>query len=503
MLSRLARAPVASLKPCVRFNSHLTSERNPGNYILNPTSDLSQFSKALLVNHGELEDGVIPEALKYTRPTSLSTLPNGLRVATETIDSPLAHLAVYFRAGVRNENMKNNGVGEFLKNLRLKGTDKRTATQLAAELESIGATVSMSAGREISGLHIQVLAENVPKAVELLADLALSTQFKAEAIEHQRVESLHALRDTSCSEKLILDNIHYTAFRDHMLGQPVKGNHKTLASLSAEDLHKYVTTLYTGSRAVLVGTGKVEHTQLADLVEKHFGQLPKEAGEVTGEEKPVFTGSLIQIRDDDVDMAHMGVFYKAPSWNDEDFYSFMLLERLIGDYFPERDSIINHPHLQYNFLHKFVGEMEDFGYLKTFYFPYKDAGLIGCYANSMDLGSFLVPPHILKAFKRVTGLVMESEMYRARNKLYNDLLSNETISGVNKEVANQLVYAQRRVPRSEIAKRISVMDPRFLEKTYAKWLWDVELALSFYGPTFTLGRMYGIYRAYTNDTQQV
>ena len=96
-----------------------------------------------------------------------------------------------------------------------------------------------------------------------------------------------------------------------------------------------------------------------------------------------------------------------------------MLKRLLGDYVPARDSIINNPHLQYNYLHTWFGEIEDFGGHDTSYFSYSDAGLLGHYAMSLDLSGFYTPVAVLKSTRLYTCRIFESELYRARNKYYN------------------------------------------------------------------------------------
>lgn len=486
-----------------RSTSSVTTQVNHSAFIINPSQDSSQFSKSLLVNHGELEDGVIPEALKYSLPFYQDTLPNGLRIASEPSSVPLITLTLQVKAGVRNEAFKTNGIGHFLRKLRARGTEKRTRNQLAAELENLAAGLKVTSGKEMTVFQLEIAQKDLAKGVEILSDLVLSSKFNKNIIEEQKSASLAGLTNTADHRRFILENIHYTAFRDHMIGQPIRGNSVSISNITQDAIKDYVDAHYIASRTVLVATGSVNHSEFKELAEKHFGNMSTGGREITGDDKPVFTGSQIQIRDDDVDLAHAGIFYFAPSWNDEDFFAFQILQRLMGDYRPPRDSIINHPHLQYNYLHKFFGEMEDFGEHDSYYIPYSDVGLFGHYASSLDLGAFFAPHACLKATRRATNYVMESEKYRARNRYYNDLLNQQDPSVLGADIANQLQYAKRRIPRSEIAKRVSVADERYLEKVYTKWLWDCELALAFYGPIFTQVRFYGVYRGYTNDSNQI
>jgi processing peptidase subunit beta len=502
MLSRLHAQSAKLTAALARFNGDLTSLRNPALYALNPSSDVTQFSKAKLVNFGELEDGEIPEALKYSRPCKIQTLTNGLRVATEATQSPLAHVALMVQAGTRNENMSNSGIGHFLSHLKHQGTDSLSGAQIVASLADVGGQVWIEPGHDTTTYHLEVLKEGLPKAFEVFADIVKSNKFSTSVIESERERALAELVDMSKAnfpKTLITENVHYTAFRDHMIGQPLRGNQKSLRLISSEDIQKYVDTHYVGSRMVLVGTGNVAHQTILDLAERHLGQLAKTAGEITGEDTPLLTGSQVAIRDDDVELAHCGVFFQAPSFAHEDYFAFMMLKRLMGDYNPKRDGIINHPRLQYNWLHTWLGEIEDIIEHQSMYWAYKDVALFGHYVSCLDLGAHMAPMAVMKASRRATSYIMDSELYRSRNKLYNDLLALQSPGCVASEAAKQLLYANRRIPRSEIAKRVSLMDNRYLEKIYAKWMWDTELALAFYGPIFMPGRDYNVYRSYTND----
>lgn len=83
---------------------------------------------------------------------------------------------------------------------------------------------------------------------------------------------------------------------------------------------------------------------MLDLTEKYFGKVARETKyEIVGEDAPIFTGSQVQIRDDDLDLAHMGIFYEAPSSKHEDYWAFLILQRIMGNYEPAKDAFINHP----------------------------------------------------------------------------------------------------------------------------------------------------------------
>ena len=168
MLSRLHAQSAKLAAALVRYNGDLTSLRNPALYALNPASDVTQFSKAKLVNFGELEDGEIPEALKYSRPCKIQALTNGLRVATEATHSPLVHVALMVQAGTRNENMSTSGIGHFLGHLKHQGTESMSGAQIVGDLADVGGSVWIEPGHDATVYHLEVLKEGLPKAFEVL-----------------------------------------------------------------------------------------------------------------------------------------------------------------------------------------------------------------------------------------------------------------------------------------------------------------------------------------------
>jgi len=112
-------------------------------YSVSPSQPILQFSKGpIMSNFGELPFGEIPEPLKYVRPFHQTTLSNGIRVCTEKIEGKLAHVGVYVGAGSRNESPEANGAGHLLQNMALRGTTTRSKTELAAEIEGMGAYYS-------------------------------------------------------------------------------------------------------------------------------------------------------------------------------------------------------------------------------------------------------------------------------------------------------------------------------------------------------------------------
>jgi len=130
-----------------------------------------------------------------------------------------------------------------------------------------------------------------------------------------------------------MENVYFNIYREHMMGQPILGDIDNIRQINRDMVIDFHRRNYFGENMVVVGTGNIEHQQLVDLVEQHFANLPRKSNmPIHNQEKPIFNPGLLMIRDDEMVNSSVGVFYDAPSWKDPDFYSFLLLQRIFGNY---------------------------------------------------------------------------------------------------------------------------------------------------------------------------
>jgi hypothetical protein len=190
------------------------------------------------------------------------------------------------------------------------------------------------------------------------------------------------------------------------------------------------------------------------------------------------------MRDDELYNASVGVFYDAPSWTHEDYYAFMLLERMLGQYQLDRNGVahLNSTKKQYSMLETFCGSMVDMQKAVGIYSPYKDCGLFGsffhgneCWVRQMTYTGIFIPA----AYGQYINIV---ELYRARARLYHELLNIQNPAEVLQFIGPQIQYLGRRVHRSEIAKRIAYLTPDSIRKVAREWLLDAEPSVVAYGP---------------------
>ena len=481
-------------------------ERVPQDFSIKPNEDLKQFSKApIMENYGELKYGEIPEPLKYVRPFQQTTLSNGIKVCTEGFNSPLSAVGVFVQAGSRNETLDTNGVAFMLERLMLKGTENRTGNDLLEEIETMGAQYEGRTRREISSHTLKVMKNDVSKAVEILGDMVSNPLLNENAFEAER-EVVSQIHENNHHEyqRTLMQACHANAFREHMIGQPTRGDRDNLPNLTVEQVRQFHADNYHGDNIVVVASGSVDHQDLVDMVERSFSSVPRQSGSEThNTERPIYTPALQMMRDDEMYNANVGVFYDAPGLKHPDYYAFELLKRVFGEYNIQKNGEhLNDVAKQYNALHTMIGDLPDVTIHKSHYFAYSDCGIFGNYFFGNEVFTRQMT-YCGMALNTTYGHYMNDvEVYRARNKYYNELLSTDGVLDTIHDIAPQIIHLGRRVPRSEIAKRIAYFDAYHMKNLCYEWFYDAEPSVTNWGPiegTSAIGS-YKYFKGHTMST---
>lgn len=222
-----------------------------------------------------------------------------------------------------------------------------------------------------------------------------------------------------------MENVYFNIYREHMMGQPILGDIDNIRQINREMVVDFRNTNYFGENMVIVGTGAVNHQQLVDLCEQHFNTIPKTNYQpIKNTEKPIYNPGLLFIRDDEMINSSVGVFYDAPSWKHEDFYGFLLLQRMFGNYQIDKHAEhLNDVKKQYNSMHALLGDLVDVTRAECLYSPYSDCGIFGnwffgneVFTRQMNYCGVCLPTIY-------SHYINDVEVIRGRNALYNELMS--------------------------------------------------------------------------------
>jgi processing peptidase subunit beta len=368
---------------------------------------------------------------------------------------------VYVGAGSRHEDLESSGSAYLLEKMLFRGTTSRSKSDFQDAIENSGAILTTQTGREQSYYQLQVLRGDVTKAVKLLGDAVSNSvlnenelELVKEEVHHEHEDNYHRYFET------LIENAHFNVYRDHMMGQPVKGDRDILHTLRVDHLREFHTTNFYGDNIVVVGAGNINHEEFVNQVNQHFASLPKQtSGKIKNRERAVFNPALLFIRDDEMVNSNVGIFYDAPSIKHPDYYGFKLLKHMLGSYRVDKNAEhLNDVHKQYNSMHALLGDLPDVTRQESLYYAYSDSGIWGNYffgnevfTRQMNYCGVCLPTiysHYLN----------DVEVYRGRNHLFNTLLNRESPSQIAQEIGPQILYLGRRLARSEIAKRVAHID---------------------------------------------
>jgi len=206
---------------------------------------------------------------------SESLLSNGVRVLTERIPGVRSvSIGVWVRQGAAHEDPEVMGVSHLLEHMVFKGTQKRSAKEIAMALECLGGSLDAYTSREHTSFQARVLDEHLPLALDVLADLVLAPLLREEDLELERevvLEEIATVEDTP--DDLVFDLHGSQLWGDHPYGHRILGTRDTVGSMSARALRELHSTRYTGRNLVVAAAGNLTHEDVVERVETLFGSV--------------------------------------------------------------------------------------------------------------------------------------------------------------------------------------------------------------------------------------
>src|SRR6185312_15286554 len=207
----------------------------------------------------------------------LSTLPNGLRVATDRIETvDTVSLGLWVDVGTRHEAPEINGAAHFLEHMAFKGTERRSARAIAEEIEAVGGHLNAYTSRESTAYYAKVLKEDLPLALDILADILQHSAFEPEELERERTVILQEIGQANDTpDDIIFDLFQERAFPDQAMGRPVLGRAEIISRIGRDTVADYMRRHYAAPGMLLAAAGNIDHDALAALARRAFTHLPQ------------------------------------------------------------------------------------------------------------------------------------------------------------------------------------------------------------------------------------
>ncbi|CAN0857861.1 Probable mitochondrial-processing peptidase subunit beta, mitochondrial [Linum grandiflorum] len=416
--------------------------------------------------------------------TRVTTLSNGLRVATESsLSAKTATVGVWIDAGSRFETDDTNGTAHFLEHMIFKGTERRSARELEVEIENMGGHLNAYTSREQTTYYAKVMDKDVNQALDILSDILQNSKFDEKCILRERDVILREMEEVEGqTEEVIFDHLHATAFQYTPLGRTILGPAKNIKSISRDHLQSYIKTHYTAPRMVIAASGAVKHEDIVDQVKKLFTNLssdPTTVPQLVSREPAFFTGSEVRIIDDDQPLAQFAVAFEGASWTDPDSVALMVMQSMLGSW---NKSVGGGKHMGSELVQRVsVNELAES--VMAFNTNYKDTGLFGVYAvakpEDLDDLTYAIMYEIAKLSFRVS----EDDVIRAQNQLKSSLLLHlDGTSPVAEDIGRQLLTYGRRIPSAELFARIDAVDASTIKRVANRFIYDKEVAIAAMGP---------------------
>eukprot|EP00455_Lapot_gusevi_P035710 TRINITY_DN3957_c0_g1_i2.p1 TRINITY_DN3957_c0_g1~~TRINITY_DN3957_c0_g1_i2.p1 ORF type:complete len:479 (+),score=68.31 TRINITY_DN3957_c0_g1_i2:64-1500(+) len=396
-----------------------------------------------------------PVDFKYSG-YQVTTLPNGVRVASEDNLGPGTTVGVLIDTGSRYEDPNNSGISHFMERLAFKSTKNRSAAELTNQLTSLGGSARTMLSREHLMATVDCLRTDAPDVVEICADIVRNPAFLPEDFEdvQQYFEQEIELRGKN-SEQVMEDACHRTAFGGAGLGSPLNASHTTLKKVNLGLLRDWHSKFYVGPRVIVAAAG-MDHQQLVQLAQTHFGSLPDSSNRPVVKHVSPYKGGFHQFQhlEHEWGMTHLMMGWEAPHWNHDDLIPACVLQMMMGGggsfssggpgkgmYSRMYLNVLN----RYNFVH----------HANTHIYPYSDAGLFVMYGQAPPDGI----PHLARVLGReainMTQLPTASELDRAKTQLMSTIQMNmESRSLQFEDMATQLLLTNKRSSIEEMTHRI-------------------------------------------------
>lgn len=393
---------------------------------------------------------------------SLTSLSTGLTLVSHQMDTvETVSLGIWVKVGARYEPVEINGVSHLLEHMAFKGTRRRSALEIAEEIEAVGGHLNAYTSREVTAYHATVLKEDAALAVDMIADILQNSVFEETELERERdvvLQEIGQAHDTP--EDVVFDHLQSAAFPDQPIGRPVLGPPETVAAMSRASLVDYMSAHYTAPRMILAAAGRIDHDALVEMADRHLSALGYDGGKAGATEVRPAPASYIggEQRDiRDLEQVHLAIGFSGIGYHDPDYYPLAVASTILGGGMSSR-------------LFQKIREELGLAYsIYCFSSSYEDGGLFGIYAGTGEDGLAALMPALCEELGRATVDIDAKELARAKAQLRAGLvMALESTSSRAEQLARQVAIYGRPQTMEEMIERVDAVDKAAVEKVICR-----------------------------------
>lgn len=375
------------------------------------------------------------------------TLNNGLRIVAEKLDYVKSvSFGIWVRVGSTNENDDTNGMSHFIEHMLFKGTNKRTANQIAEDTDNIGGQMNAFTSKDCTCFYLKVLDENLEEAIDILSDMFFNSNFAKEEIEKEVsvvIEEIKMYEDSP--EDVVHDKLSETVFKDSPLAYPILGTIDNLKSYTRERVLAYKEEQYTPERTVVSIAGNFDEDNLIKLLEEKFGKWENKQS-VSKVLDSEYKRNIVGINKE-LEQLHVCMGTKTIGRHDDLYYPLMIMNNLFGGTMSSR-------------IFQEIREKRGLVYsIYSFTSNYAQNGLFGIYAGlAYENLEEAIKTIIEEMNKMKDGQITVEEFNRAKQQIKsNFILGLESTSSRMSSIGRrELLYNEIATPDDIVEKINSV-----------------------------------------------
>ncbi|NLU26229.1 MAG: insulinase family protein [Hungateiclostridium thermocellum] len=382
-------------------------------------------------------------------------LENGVRVVCEKIPYLRSvSIGIWVGTGSRNESQSNNGISHFIEHMLFKGTDNRSAREIADSIDSIGGQLNAFTGKECTCYYTKTLDSHADIALDVLSDMFFNSRFEEKDIEVEKKVILEEIgMHEDSPEELVHDILSETVWEDNSLGLPILGTRETLLNINKDKIKAYINERYLPQNTVIAVAGNFEEDRIIDVIKEKFGGWNASGKDSkTIEDAKFKVNSKIKVKD--TEQIHICMGFEGVAHGSDELYPLLAVNNVLGGGMSSR---------------MFQKIREEKGLVYSIYsYPssYKNAGLFTIYAGMNAEHLEKVVELIIKEIKILLkeGL-SKDELEKSKEQLKGSyILGLESTSSRMNSMGKSEVLMDRIYTPDEILKKIDAVNQESVER---------------------------------------
>src|SRR6202050_3856930 len=410
--------------------------------------------------------------VKETRSIRRQVLPNGLTVITEQMSHIRSvAIGIWLKSGSRDEDSEWNGISHFIEHMVFKGTETRSAEDIARQVDSIGGNMDAFTAKECICFNIKVLDEHLPLAMDVLSDLVLHPTFDAGDIAKERGVILEEIKmDQDNPDYLVHEIFTQSFWKDHALGLPILGTRETVKKFERPVVARFYGHHFAPGNLIVSAAGNLDHKNFVDLVIKHFEEVKPAKNDLHSPQPKTF--SRINLRNKkSLEQVQICIGVPSHPMAHERRYASYILNTLLGG--GMRSRLLQNIRERQGLAYSIYRDLN----------PYRDTGCMAVYVGTSLASATKVVKAVVSEFHNLKiEPVPAEELRRSKDQLKGSLmLSLESSTARMSNLARQEMYFDHFQDLDELIEKIEAVTGEDLQSLAQEFFKTESVAVTALG----------------------